>query len=227
MTAELIRDNSDAMGMMEQFRDRSARYYSALECRFAHGKPNGDFEYCKDEDMRLPIRALEAFREFGEKVCFLGHTHVPYSVVKKGDSTTMRYFDYFLRTPIKLEEGVRAIVNVGSVGSSRMKLKHILGGTDISFFLDRPELNIDLFRDIALRAKYVIYDVDQSTIYPRCVEYDYGSAYSNSISCGMPYKTAERVCKGVDKDEVNEMKRRSLRRRLLLDSRDLCASMRV
>jgi len=59
--------------------------------------------------------AEDAFDAFPEKVCFVGHTHVPFVVIRKGDASTDA-LDY---GEIVFVEDSRYLVNVGSVGQPR------------------------------------------------------------------------------------------------------------
>ena len=57
--------------------------------------------------------AYKNFEFFKEKVCFIGHSHIP--VIFKGGKN----FEYFVSPSIKIEEDFRYIVNAGSIGQPR------------------------------------------------------------------------------------------------------------
>lgn len=54
------------------------------------------------------------FNYFTEKICFLGHSHIPF-IVEKGPSGDILVY----RDGITLKKGFRYIINVGSVGQPR------------------------------------------------------------------------------------------------------------
>lgn len=59
--------------------------------------------------------AEDAFDAFSEKACFVGHTHVPFIVVRKKDGS-MKALDH---GEILFAEGSRYLINAGSVGQPR------------------------------------------------------------------------------------------------------------
>lgn len=57
--------------------------------------------------------AYKNFELFREKICFIGHSHIP--VVFKANER----FDYFVSPSVKIEEKFRYIINAGSIGQPR------------------------------------------------------------------------------------------------------------
>jgi len=57
--------------------------------------------------------AYKNFELFREKICFVGHSHMPV-IFKAG-----KQFEYFISPSVKIEEDSRYIVNVGSIGQPR------------------------------------------------------------------------------------------------------------
>ena len=57
--------------------------------------------------------AYNNFEILREKVCFIGHSHIPV-IFKAG-----RHYEYFVSSSFKIEEDCRYIVNVGSIGQPR------------------------------------------------------------------------------------------------------------
>lgn len=75
--------------------------------------------------------AREAFEEFDQDFCFIGHSHQPVVVEKNGDDLTCP--EDFASTPIKA--GCRYLINVGSVGQPR---DHNPAGCFVHVDLDSP-----------------------------------------------------------------------------------------
>jgi diadenosine tetraphosphatase ApaH/serine/threonine PP2A family protein phosphatase len=59
--------------------------------------------------------AEEGFGFFEEQACFIGHTHVPFIVTRRGDGDA----ELLHEQSAQVRDGVRCIVNVGSVGQPR------------------------------------------------------------------------------------------------------------
>jgi len=76
---------------------------------FVHSSPfdPGSYRYILDD-----ISASMNFRTFSQKVCFIGHSHVP--VVFR-----QNFFGVKTVKPEKVKEGGRYIINTGSVGQPR------------------------------------------------------------------------------------------------------------
>lgn len=79
---------------------------------FVHASPRSpaDWTYIATLD-----EAVDAFDFFRQRICFIGHTHMPTIVVMEGEQ------EYFIcdKSIHKLSTGQRALVNVGSVGQPR------------------------------------------------------------------------------------------------------------
>lgn len=107
--------------------------------------------------------AYKNFELFLEKICFIGHSHIP--VVFKAD----KHFEYFVSPLVKIEEGFRYIVNVGSIGQPR----------------DRDP-----------RACFVIYDTENCSLEYKRVRYDIAKAQTKIIQAGLPEIMAARLAVG-------------------------------
>jgi diadenosine tetraphosphatase ApaH/serine/threonine PP2A family protein phosphatase len=129
-----------------------------------HGSPYDEDHYIFDaEDAR---RALEA----GDRqLCLFGHTHLPVVFRRSGDS-----YDAFLPegdadTTLALQEGVRYVVNPGSVGQPR---------------------------DGDPRAAFAIYDTEGPTLTLRRVPYAVDAAQRRILGAGLPASLANRLAVG-------------------------------
>jgi predicted phosphodiesterase len=88
---------------------------------FTHGSPHAPFDYItNEEDAKL------GFTNKQFKVCFVGHTHVPFVWGEKGYfrppfQNTLELNDYGMIGAFEfiIPQETRVIVNVGSVGQSR------------------------------------------------------------------------------------------------------------
>ena len=58
--------------------------------------------------------AIQEFSYFNEPICFVGHSHVPITFVKRG-----KKYDVIEDTHFKLDQGAHYIINVGSIGQPR------------------------------------------------------------------------------------------------------------
>ncbi len=105
---------------------------------FVHGSPRDPVE----EYILDPRTADGNFRSETFTVCFFGHTHVPMWFLFDGARTSVRWLPP--NTPARLEEGMRHLVNVGSVGQPR---------------------------DGDPRAAYLVYDADARTVELRRLAY--------------------------------------------------------
>ena len=93
-------------------------------------------------------------------LCFVGHSHVPISFFLD-DAVT-----YSVEPEIELNPGVKAIINVGSVGQPRD---------------DNP------------KAAYAIYDTEQKKVWIKRVEYDVEAAAQKIVEAGLPEILGERL----------------------------------
>lgn len=113
------------------------------------------FDYIQTTyDAYLSLQLLE------NQICFLGHSHVPMTFFQ-GD-----LISYTLNPHVKVDDGVKALVNIGSVGQPRD---------------DNP------------RASFALYDSDSNEIEIRRVEYDVEAASEKIIKAGLPAPLAERL----------------------------------
>jgi len=113
------------------------------------------FDYIQTTfDAYLSLQVLE------KPVCFVGHSHVPISFFLDEAVT------YSTDRRIRLKEGVKVIVNVGSVGQPRD---------------DDP------------RAAYAIYDTDKKEIIIKRIEYDVEKAVKKIQDAGLPEILGERL----------------------------------
>jgi len=113
---------------------------------------------------------FEVFGEFETRLCFIGHSHRP-DVWSLGSSGP-EYVGCLTapRARVRLEDGRRYIINVGSVGQPR----------------DRDP-----------RAAYAIWDRDERTVSIRRVDYDHRRAAEKIIAVGLPRSLADRLAHGV------------------------------
>jgi len=110
--------------------------------------------------------ALSAFGSFGEKVAFIGHSHVPFFVSKEDEDDRIQIHQV---ESIEFQNGSRYLTNVGSVGQPR---------------------------DGDPRACYVIYDVEGGRIDRFRVDYDIDLASKKIIDARLPEFLATRLHKG-------------------------------
>lgn len=107
--------------------------------------------------------AYNNFELLQEKICFIGHSHIPV-IFKMG-----KQFEYFVAGSVKIENGARYIINVGSIGQPR----------------DRDS-----------RACFVIYDTDESVVEYKRIQYDIAKAQKKIIKAGLPEILAIRLASG-------------------------------
>ncbi len=113
------------------------------------------FDYIQTTfDAYLSLQVLKS------NLCFVGHSHVPISFFLD-DAVT-----YSVEPEIDLKPGVKAIINVGSVGQPRD---------------DNP------------KAAYAIYDTEQSKVWVRRAEYDIEAAAKKIMDAGLPEILGERL----------------------------------
>jgi diadenosine tetraphosphatase ApaH/serine/threonine PP2A family protein phosphatase len=106
------------------------------------------------------------FERFSQTVCFIGHSHQPifWQMSGQGECSIVG------REYLRLEEGKRYIINVGSVGQPR---------------------------DGDPRACYAIFDTERMELVIRRAEYDIAQAQQKIIKAGLPPRLAERLAMGV------------------------------
>lgn len=113
------------------------------------------FDYIQTTfDAYLSLQVLNS------NLCFVGHSHVPISFFLD-DAVT-----YSVEPEIELKPGVKAIINVGSVGQPRD---------------DNP------------KAAYVVYDSDEKKVWIRRAEYDVEAAAKKIEDAGLPEILGERL----------------------------------
>lgn len=111
--------------------------------------------------------AYRNFKEFEEKICFVGHSHTP--VVFSIDISEGKC-SYAFETEIDIADDRRYIINVGSVGQPR-------DGNPLPSF--------------------AVYDTDASKVEMVRVEYDIETAQKKIIDAGLPQGLAVRLSSGV------------------------------
>ena len=129
-----------------------------------HGAPFDEDYYIFGE-----FDAAEAFSYIQTPVCFFGHTHFPFVYTDKEGSVEGTFLEGNA-TDVKLEKGVRYLINPGSVGQPR----------------DRNP-----------RAAFAIYDSEARTIKFSRVEYDVEEAKRKIIDEQLPPALAERLSLGI------------------------------
>jgi diadenosine tetraphosphatase ApaH/serine/threonine PP2A family protein phosphatase len=134
-------------------------------CSVAHGTlfepENYDYiQVPRDADPSLDVMPLP--------VCFVGHTHVPVTLMRPRDDPTRTA--YTVDTEIDLEESYRALVNVGSIGQPR---------------------------DEDSRAAYAVFDAARSRVSIRRVAYDIEREANRIRAANLPSVLAERLYLGV------------------------------
>jgi diadenosine tetraphosphatase ApaH/serine/threonine PP2A family protein phosphatase len=135
-------------------------------CSVAHGtlyRPEL-FDYIQspqDADPSLDIMPL--------RVCFVGHTHVPVTLLRLKDDPSQRTA-YTTDVDIVVADASRALVNVGSVGQPR---------------------------DEDPRTAYAIYDSALEQVWIRRLEYDIEQEAHRIRKAGLPPMLADRLFLGV------------------------------
>jgi diadenosine tetraphosphatase ApaH/serine/threonine PP2A family protein phosphatase len=154
--------------------DDHGRYLGALpltstfeEATLVHASPR------QPEEWDYLISAEDGFQVFGDfqtRLCFVGHSHRP-DVWSLGSSGPEHAGSVGARlATVRLEDGRRYIVNVGSVGQPR----------------DRDP-----------RAAYAIWDRDERTVTVRRVAYDHRRAARKILEAGLPRPLADRLAHGL------------------------------
>jgi predicted phosphodiesterase len=83
-----------------------------IDMLFVHASPR----YPEEWNYILTLRDAELnFHYFNERICFIGHSHVPFVIERsRGEELTIRR-----ELPYRLREDCRYIINAGSVGQPR------------------------------------------------------------------------------------------------------------
>jgi predicted phosphodiesterase len=129
-----------------------------------HGAPFDEDYYIFGE-----FDAAEAFSYIQTPLCFFGHTHFPFVYAEK-DGNVEGTFLEGNANEIKLEKGVRYLINPGSVGQPR----------------DRNP-----------RAAYATYDSDTRIVKFFRVDYDIDAAKKKILDEKLPPALAERLTLGI------------------------------
>jgi predicted phosphodiesterase len=128
---------------------------------FVHGTPPDSastyFDRLSDEEYD------HIFRELQQPVAFVGHTHDPVCFLSDGDIFCHQLLK---RGENRLKQGLKYIINVGSVGQPR---------------------------DGDPNAKYVIFDDDSMTVDLRYVSYDIDKSADLIVKRGFPKINADRL----------------------------------
>ncbi len=137
------------------------------EATLVHASPRHPEEW---DYLVSPDDGFEVFADFATRLCFVGHSHLP--MVWSLGSSGPRYVSGLTapRAKVRLEDGRRYIINVGSVGQPR----------------DRDP-----------RAAYAIWDRDERSVSIRRVDYDRRAAAGKIIAAGLPRSLADRLAHGV------------------------------
>ena len=134
-------------------------------CSVAHGtlfRPE-QFDYIQrpnDADPSLDVMPLP--------VCFVGHTHVPVTLMRLRDDPTRTA--YTVETEIDLDESHRALVNVGSIGQPR---------------------------DEDPRAAYAVFDTELNRVWIKRIAYDIEIEAKRMRAAGLPQMLSDRLFLGV------------------------------
>ncbi len=113
------------------------------------------FDYIQTTyDAFLSLQLLEG------QVCFLGHSHVPITFFQG------EVISYCQKPEVQLEKGVKALVNVGSVGQPR---------------------------DENPKASYALYDSEKLKVWIRRIPYDIEAAAQKILNANLPKPLAERL----------------------------------
>jgi predicted phosphodiesterase len=95
-----------------QFLSQLPFEYKGDDLLFVHATP------CKPSRWNYILNLWEAKKNFGcfeEKICFVGHSHIPVSFISNVKNDLSLSTD----NPLKIREEFRYIINVGSVGQPR------------------------------------------------------------------------------------------------------------
>lgn len=114
--------------------------------------------------------AIEQFMHFSQKICFIGHSHVPDVFTDKGEHIRISIPSDSRAKDVELLDDHRYIINVGSVGQPR---------------------------DGDARGSVVIYDSDKSAVRFLRFVYPVKSAQEKILAADLPVFLAERLAKGI------------------------------
>jgi diadenosine tetraphosphatase ApaH/serine/threonine PP2A family protein phosphatase len=134
------------------------------DVEICHGSPFDEDHYIFDADDAR--RALEAGTR---QLCLFGHTHLPVVFRRSGNGDDGFVPEGDAEIRLELEDGVRYVVNPGSVGQPR---------------------------DGDPRAAFAIYDSDQRVLTLRRVPYAVDAAQRRILGAGLPASLANRLSVG-------------------------------
>jgi predicted phosphodiesterase len=129
-----------------------------------HGAPFDEDYYIFGE-----FDAAEAFDYFETNLCLFGHTHFPFVYTEKDGSVEGTFLEGEANE-VKLEKGVKYLINPGSVGQPR----------------DRDP-----------RAAFAIYDSETRVVKFHRVEYDLAETQRRILKEKLPPALAERLALGI------------------------------
>ncbi len=136
------------------------------EATLVHASPRNpeEWDYLLSAD-----DGLEVFADFDTRICFVGHSHHPgaWSLGSSGPDWARHLAGP--RAQVRIEDGRRYLINVGSVGQPR---------------------------DRDARAAYGLWDRDARTVTVRRVAYDLSEAARKILAAGLPRPLAERLAHG-------------------------------
>jgi predicted phosphodiesterase len=134
-------------------------------CSVAHGTLHRPelFDY-----IQSPQDADPSLDEMPLPVCFVGHTHVPVTLMRLRDQPSRTA--YTTDPEVDIREAHRALVNVGSVGQPR---------------------------DEDPRTAYAVYDTEQERVWIRRIAYDIEREATRIRAAGLPPMLADRLYLGV------------------------------
>ena len=118
--------------------------------------------------VQTPEEADASLELLERPVCFIGHTHVPVSMLRLADDPLRT--GYSLDSEVDLTDSIVALINAGSVGQPRD---------------DDP------------RTGYVLYDSETRLVTFRRVDYDIDTEVRRIRAAGLPNVLAERLYLGV------------------------------
>jgi len=132
--------------------------FTIVHARLDHPE---EFSYLQDEE-----DARQHFQFQEHQITFLGHTHIPLFVTEREEEIRLAVPSM---SALKIEDGLRYAVNIGSVGQPRD---------------DYP------------RSCYGLFDTDERLVMIRRVSYDIKKAQARIQQAGLPHSNATRLTKG-------------------------------
>jgi len=136
--------------------------YENEDLVLVHGTLNQPEEFNYMTDL---LQASRTFALMRKSICFLGHTHSVGILIQDKEER----IDYQREERLKLKEGYRYIVNVGSVGQPR---------------------------DGNNKASFCIYDTKKQEVSIKRIDYDVKSAQAKIIAADLPRFLATRLSAG-------------------------------